>query len=83
MAEPEIGDEFIFIYKKAVVENKKIQTYILESEPFALEDWLDVLDAIEDEQAEEIVVLCMVDTETRRVMTFKEIPNRVEEIKEK
>jgi len=83
MDELEIGDEFIFIYKKVVVENKKIQTYLLESEPFALEDWMDVLDTIEDEQAEEIIILCMIDTETRRVMTFKEIPNRVEEIKEK
>lgn len=71
-----------FIYKKVIVENNKRQTYLLESEPFDLEDWLEMLDTIEAEEAEEIVVLCMIGSETRRVRMFKELPNRIEEIKE-
>lgn len=83
MEESELGDEFIFIYKKVVIENNKKQTYLLESEHFYLDGWLDTLDTIEAENAEEIVILCMLDVETRRVMQFKEMPNRIDEIKEK
>jgi hypothetical protein len=75
-------DSFIFVYKQVIIENGKEQTYLRESERFSLDNWLDVLDSVEAEMAEETIILCMLDTATRRVMHFKEVPNRVDEIRE-
>lgn len=75
-------DECIYLYKLVVIENNKEETYVLESNAFAIEEWGDARDEVEDQPNETLVILCMLDAETRRVMNFKAIPNMLKEIKE-
>jgi hypothetical protein len=77
-----MADECIYLYKLMRIENNKEETYIVESEPFAIEDWGDARDEVEDQPNEEIVILCMLDADTRRIMNFKAIPNKLKDIEE-